>query len=134
MFPIDVDKAQNRFDLIIEDSEFGVKRIFEGWSGGQKNRMALSVYLALNKLASLKSGKSVNFLILDEKFAEVDDESRYIILDMLREEYKGRKIWVISHIKDIGSQFENIVKVEMKNNISNIKVMENVGYEQSQKN
>jgi exonuclease SbcC len=129
-FPIDIQKAQNRFDLIIEDYEFGVKRIFEGWSGGQKGRMALAVYLALNKLASMKSGKSVNFLILDEKFAEIDSESRYLILDMVKNEYYGRKIWVISHVKDIGSQFENIVKVKMKNNISSIEVMENAGYEQ----
>lgn len=129
IFDVNPDKAQNRFDLVIEDYEHKIKRIFEGWSGGQQDRMGLSVYLALNKLASLRSGKAVNFLILDEKFAKIDSEGRYVILDMLKKEYEGRKIWAISHVKEIENQFDNVVKVEMNNGVSNINIIQNEGYE-----
>ncbi len=123
-FMVDPDKATNKLDLFIYDYENGIERIFEGWSGGEKDKMTLSVYLALNKLASLRSGKRVNFLILDEKFSTLGDESKNIF-DMLRNEYGDRKIWMISHVKEIDSEFKEIVNVKKINNISNVQISYN---------
>ena len=123
-FKVDPDKATNKLDLMIYDYENNVERIFEGWSGGEKDKMTLSVYLALNKLASLRSGKKVNFLILDEKFATLGEESRNVF-EMLRNEYGDRKIWMISHVKDIDSEFKEIVNVKKVNKISQIQIIYN---------
>jgi len=121
-FIIDPDKVTNKLDVNINDYENGVERTYEGWSGGERNKMSISVYLALNKLASIRSGKQVNFLILDEKFSSIDSESRLILLEMLRSEYAGRKIWAISHVKDIDNEFEEVVHVQKKNNISTLQI------------
>lgn len=119
-FNVDSEKFNNKLDLMIYDYEHMVDRIYEGWSGGEKDKISLSVYLALNKLASLRSGKKVNFLILDEKFATIDAQSRGMIFEMLRAEYGNRKIWMISHIQDIDSEFREIVTVKKIDNVSKV--------------
>ena len=121
-FQVDPEKVNNKIDMMIYDYDNKVNRIFEGWSGGERDKMSLSVYFALNKLASLKSGKQINFLILDEKFASIDSESRIILFEMLKKEYEGRKIWAISHIKDIEQEFQDIVTIEKRNNISHVTI------------
>lgn len=124
-FIVDPDRASNKLDLMIYDYEHNIERIFEGWSGGEKDKMSLSVYLSLNKLASLRSGKKINFLILDEKFATIDADSRSMIFEMLKNEYGNRKIWMISHIKDIDSEFKEIVNIKKIKQISQLEITYN---------
>lgn len=121
-FKVDPSKTNNKIDIIIHDTEHKVKRIYEGWSGSEKDKMSTSIFLALNKLASLRSGKQVNFLILDEKFSSLDDISLNTMLELLGKEYEGRYIWAISHVKNIENNFRQIVQVEKVNNISTIKI------------
>lgn len=117
-FILDTDKKNNKLDIIITDYNTGVSRPIEGWSGGQKDRMALSVYLALNKLASIKSGKKINFLILDEKFVGVDSINIPQVLSLLSSEKKYRKIMVISHAEKIDGIFNQVVSVKNKNGVT----------------
>jgi len=124
-FLLDTDKKNNKLELIIKDYNTGIERAFEGWSGGQRDRMALAVYLALNKMVSLRSGKSINFLILDEKFVGVDTISIPSILELLKTENKYRKIFVISHIEKIESIFKQVVTVTNKNGVSNFEITNN---------
>jgi DNA repair exonuclease SbcCD ATPase subunit len=124
-FIVNPDKANNKIDVVIYDYDDKVERILEGWSGGERDKMSLSVYLALNKLVSMKSGKMINFLILDEKFASLDDDSRMSVIDMLRKEYKNRNIWVISHVKEIGNNFKQVVYLEKKNKLTSVTIKEN---------
>lgn len=119
-FVADSDKSNNKLDVTILDVENDVERIYEGWSGGEKSKMAISVYIALNKLASLRSGKSIDFIILDEKFSSIDYESRVTLMDMLKNEYKGRKIWAISHVDTLDSEFNQIVEIKKINGISKV--------------
>lgn len=121
-FIADSGKANNKLDVMIYDIENNVERIYEGWSGGEKSKMSISVYLALNKLASLRSGKTIDFLILDEKFSEIDFESRMTLMEMLKNEYKGRKIWAISHVENLDSEFKQIVIAKKINGISKLVV------------
>lgn len=121
-FLIDPDKATNKLDVLIHDYENNVERTYEGWSGGERDKMSMSVYLALNKLASIRSGKQVNFLILDEKFSSIDSESRLVLLEMLKNEYEGRKIWAISHVKDIDTEFDEVVNITKNKNISSFHI------------
>jgi exonuclease SbcC len=124
-FLLDTDKVNNKLEMIIKDYNTGVERIFEGWSGGQRDRMALATYFALNKIISMRNNKKFNFLILDEKFVGVDYESRSAIFSMLRKENKYRKIFVISHIENIENEFNEIVNVTNKNGVSNFEIKKN---------
>jgi exonuclease SbcC len=120
LFKVEPDKLTNRLSIDIEDYEHHIKRPFEGWSGGQKAEMALSVFLALNKLASLRSGKKLNFLILDEKFSSIDSESRNTVIEILKEQQAGKKIWVISHVENIDVHFNQVFKATMNDGVSKL--------------
>ena len=88
-FTVDYEKMQNKLNIIIYDYENKIERIYEGWSGGERGTMDLSIFLALNKLASIRSGKNIKFLILDEKFANLDYEIRNKVFEMLNKSLEG---------------------------------------------
>lgn len=121
-FKLDPKKATNKLDIIIHDRDNKLSRAIEGFSGGQRNKMSMSVYLALNKLASMRSGKKIDFLILDEKFASIDSKTRPLVLEMLKSEHKDRKIFAISHVDDIEKEFNEVVYFNMKNGITKLNV------------
>lgn len=124
-FNVNPNKASNKVDVYILDYVHNVKRIFEGWSGGEKGKMSLSVYLALNKMACMRYGKKINFVILDEKLANLDSKDVSKVLEMLQDEYKDRKIFTISHVRGIEEEFNQVVQIEKVNHISRIK---KIGY------
>jgi DNA repair exonuclease SbcCD ATPase subunit len=119
---MDVEKSINKLNVEIFDYEHKVKRIFEGWSGGEKDKLSLALNLALNRLASLRSGKEPKFIILDEKFARIDSESRNLVFEMLKDECEDRKVFAISHVEGIDSEFSQIVSVNKVKHISEIKI------------
>jgi DNA repair exonuclease SbcCD ATPase subunit len=110
--------SHKKIDVIINSN--GRKRIFEGYNVGCQHQMALSSFMALNRLASLRSGKSVNFLLLDEKFASLDNESRDDVFNLLRHNYKDRKLFAISHLEGIESEFNEVVDVKFLNGVSSL--------------
>jgi DNA repair exonuclease SbcCD ATPase subunit len=124
-FTVDPNKNSNKLDITIHDYENGVDRIFEGWCGGEKDSMCMCTFMALNKLASVRNKKQIPFIILDEKFASVESEKRTKWLDMLRREYKGRKIWAISHAHGIETEFDQIVKMTKQNHVSSFEIVNN---------
>jgi len=119
-FTVDYEKMQNKLNIIIYDYENKIERIYEGWSGGERGTMDLSIFLALNKLASIRSGKNIKFLILDEKFANLDYEIRNKVFEMLNNE-KHRKIFCISHVAGIETEFVQVFNIQKYNGISNLK-------------
>lgn len=121
---VDPLRVNDRLDVIITDKR-GVKpkqRIFEGWSGGQKDGMSIASFLALNKLASQVSGCKINFLLLDERFSSIDSNKRAEIFELLRESRGDRKLLAISHVEDIEGEFNEIVRVHNENGISRLEV------------
>ena len=118
---MDVDpiKATNRLPIFIRYDD-GTKRIYEGWNGGAQLQMSMANFMALNKLASLRSGKRVNFLLLDEKFASVDTEARADILELLRNTYTDRKLFAISHVEGIEPEFDQVIRIKSNNRVSEI--------------
>jgi DNA repair exonuclease SbcCD ATPase subunit len=121
---LNTDRKNNKLDIIINDYENGKSRAIEGFSGGQRERMALATYLALNKLATIKSGKRINFLILDEKFVGVDAMNIPQVISLLADESDSRKIMVISHAEKIESGFKQIVYVNNKKGVTGFEIKE----------
>jgi DNA repair exonuclease SbcCD ATPase subunit len=122
-FIVDPARITDKLDIIITDTEYGVSRPIEGWSGGEQQRMSLAVYVALNRLAYMRSKKSLNFIIMDEKLIGVDIDSRSTILEAIREEFSGRKVIFISHIQSIEHEFRQVIKVEKKNRITKYEII-----------
>lgn len=116
---VDPSRAQNKVDIVIKYDD-GTRRIFEGWNGGAQAQMSTAMFMALNKVASMRSGKNVNFIVLDEKFASIDSEARQDVLELLREVYSDRKLYAISHIDGIESSFDQVFRITSKNGISQI--------------
>jgi DNA repair exonuclease SbcCD ATPase subunit len=116
-------RKKSKLDIIIEDYEYGIKRIFEGYSGGQGRKMALAMFMALNKMASLRSGKKINFMILDEKFSNIDSKSRHMAIEMMKNEYSDRKLIAIDHDHSLASEFDNVIEFNLVNGITQTKVV-----------
>lgn len=118
-FDIDLEKSQNKFDMWFKDEETGIVRELFGWSGGQRNRFCIAIYLALNKISALASGRSINFLILDEKLFGFDPETMNSVIEFLQAEVGNqRKIWVVSHDERLESNFSQVLNFYMDKHIS----------------
>jgi DNA repair exonuclease SbcCD ATPase subunit len=126
MLKFDFVKAKkDRLEISIVDYENDRTRIYEGWSGGEKGKMNLCSYISLNKLANIRSGKKIEFLVIDEKLSDVDIESMNKIFTMLKREYAGKKVFVISHIPGIEQNFNQVVTIKKSKGISYIDSIEN---------
>jgi DNA repair exonuclease SbcCD ATPase subunit len=62
----------------------------------------------------------INPVILDEPFDGLDSLGRELIIDILTKISHTRQIWVVDHASEAKSLFNQVVKVEKRNGISNI--------------
>jgi len=100
-------------------------RLFETFSGGEKQRLSLSVYFAFQELAEKMSNAPINILILDEIFASLDNVGRETCINMLKTEtMMNKNIHIITHLEDIEGFFkksEVVTIIKNKNNVSTIR-------------
>ena len=110
-------------------SKYGVKinttsnkeREWRSFSGGEKKRISLAVYFAFQKIAEKFSKQNVNLLLFDEVFGGLDVAGRDMMMELINEYSKYKNIYVITHLEDIMSMFENkIIIVREKNEKSRI--------------
>jgi DNA repair exonuclease SbcCD ATPase subunit len=91
----------------------GKRRSYKRLSGGQRTIANLALRLGFSKVISSRVGVSLNFLILDEPFAFLDNHNRDIVKKVLMELKKSfSQIIVISHVDNI-QDFPNLIKVTM---------------------
>lgn len=91
----------------------GKRRNYKRLSGGQRTIANLALRLGFSKVISSRVGVQLNFLILDEPFAFLDNHNREIVKKILMELKKSfSQIIVISHVDNI-QDFPNLIKVMM---------------------
>ena len=71
-------------------------------SGGEKDRVNLAFTLAFSELVDNR------ILLLDECISSLDSETTNIVLEKLREKYKGKLVIVVSHQANLGF-FDSVV-------------------------
>jgi len=109
-------------DIIIGD-ENGAVREYETYSGGESFRIDFAVRIALSRLVSLRSGVRSPILFIDEGFGSQDqigqDRLREAIQEVSNSEnYKFKKIIVITHLDSLKESFGVALEVKKNENSS----------------
>lgn len=119
-YVVEPDKARNKVDINIINNRNGVKRLIDGYSGGDKRLISLSIYMALNEVARKRSGNSIEFIVLDEKLAQNDSERLDDVFKLLSMQSQEKQVFVISHIDGVSSYFDRSVEIVNTNGVSRL--------------
>lgn len=106
-------------DIILDDnydikiSEDGILYPLEKYSGGEQAISNLALRLAISKfLTEINNGK-VEFVVLDEIFASLDDERKSSLIEVLSSlDRFFNQIFIISHEDTIKSSLDNYISVK----------------------
>lgn len=109
-------KAKISESLVID----GAERSIGSLSGGEFRALSLLLDFAIIEVLSSQYNVDINPVILDEPFDGLDSLGRELIIDILTKISHTRQIWVVDHASEAKSLFNQVVKVEKRNGISNI--------------
>jgi len=85
---------------------------YKGNSGGERRRIDLAVIMALQDLVASRSNKSIDFVLYDEAFENMDNLGCERLIEVLKEKSKGvGTIMVITHNDSLKQLFTKSVKV-----------------------
>jgi exonuclease SbcC len=83
------------------------------FSGGESDLADLCLRLAISRLIAERSGKHINFLVLDEIFGSQDNVRKRNILNMLATlQRQFGQIMLITHIDDVKDAVDELVMVK----------------------
>ena len=119
------------FDLVFEfDESFndviklsGCNEMpYHGFSEGEKARVDLAILFAFRDVSSMKSGSSVNLLLMDEVLdSTLDEIGKTAFFEIMKILPDSVNLFVISHQQDIDDKFDSVIKMEKKNKFSELK-------------
>lgn len=119
-------KENAKGDVVAKFSETlikGGKEVSVGsLSGGEEKGLSLCVDFALLEVLEMQFGMSLNPIILDEPFDGLDIAGREIVIDLLENLARNRQIFVVDHASEAKALFTKTLRVELRNDISTIKV------------
>lgn len=99
-------------------SSTGEEASLSSLSGGEKTAVALAFALALGKISSINAG----FLILDEPTAELDEERRRVLVEVLRSMGRGEagipQLVVVTHDEEVKEAADTICTVSKPGGVS----------------
>lgn len=111
--------TSENFDIIITNED-GIRRKYENYSGGQKQKIRLAVSWALSDLIMERFDKHYNIEIIDECDHSLDELGRAKIIEVMKK--RNKQIFLISQHSDMQSKFDNIIQVNYENGRSSIEV------------
>ena len=82
-------------------------------SGGEKRKINLAVLLALQDLLAFSKKSKSNILFLDEVTENLDDKGISGLCNLLQDLKTKRKIFIITHNKELKSLFEGSDKISI---------------------
>lgn len=120
-----------------EDSKGNFKQVFSqkilvdgqevslgSFSGGEQRRISFAINLALSKIVSNRASKNFNVAFFDEVFDGLDYEGKKNAYSLLSDVFMNQDqkdcILVIDHTTEFQTMFENMIKIEKRNGISQI--------------
>lgn len=113
------DMTDGRYLGLELDDEYNIS-IYDGdakypinrFSGGEMDLANLCLRLAISRLLSDRSGKDLNFLVLDEIFGSQDqNRKRNIMAALSKLENQFSQILLITHIDDVKDLMQNVISV-----------------------
>lgn len=139
--------TDGKYDRVEFDENYGIhvfdgleeKFALEGFSGGERDVVALCARLALSQVIASSAANPPSFLVLDEVFGALDRDRRGQLLDLLGQlsEQTGQfqQLFVISHVDDVRSSpiFSRVWRIiETEEGVSRIEdaTLSRVGFEE----
>ena len=102
---LDIDR-----DYMVNIYEDGVSYRLDRFSGGETDLANLCLRVAISELVAKRSGRAINFLVLDEVFGSQDQQRRKNILQALRNlSDLFSQIFLITHAEDVKDRMENVL-------------------------
>lgn len=109
-------KAKFSEKLIIGDKERSIGAL----SGGEHRCLSLAVDFAVVDVLETMFDISVNPIMLDEPFNDLDASNRERVLDLLEKIATNRQIWIIDHATEVKAMFSTVVRIEKRDGTSSI--------------
>lgn len=104
-------KLDDNYDIFIQEGAdyFPLAK----YSGGEKDISNLALRLAISKFLTETNDGKIEFVVLDEIFASLDDERKASLIEVLNSLDKFfSQIFIISHEDTIKSSLENYISVK----------------------
>ena len=103
--------THGKYDRVRFDENYGIEVFdgdecfkLEGFSGGERDVVALCARLAMSELVGSSALRPPRFLVLDEVFGSLDSERRSQLLETLGSlAYGGhfQQMFIVSHVDDV---------------------------------
>jgi DNA repair exonuclease SbcCD ATPase subunit len=91
-------------------------------SGGELRSISIAADFAILDVLETMFGISLNPIIMDEPFNDLDAVGREQVIDLLEQLSNKKQIFVIDHASEAKSKFSKTILVEKKNDISTINI------------
>jgi len=116
-----VDFEKENIGFFVKYSGLDELKSIKAFSGGEKQRIFISVIFALTKL--LADTNMCNILILDEPFGGLDSDGRNAAIEIIKEFKKQQSIFFSTHIEEIHSEgFEQVWNIYKEGNTSKVQI------------
>lgn len=116
-FEIDLSTARKEFVTLIERDGHIID--YEELSGGEKQLVDISMAFAMNQ--ALTVSKGINIAFLDEVFESLSSDNIELVIQLVKEVYKDKTLFLISHHDSLPFSNAKILEVEKQNGLSSYK-------------
>jgi len=117
------DQYKDRFEIFVSPGPGFEEVRWEMYSGGEKRRLSLALFSAMNDLAKSRATKPIGFSMFDEITESLDKTGQTYILELLKMQYdQGKRIWTISHLDQVKDSFSERITFIKEGGISRLEV------------
>lgn len=113
-FEIDLSSTRKEFCTLIEKD--GHIMDYDELSGGEKQLVDISMAFAMNQALTISKG--INIAFLDEVFESLSSDNIELVIQLVREVYKDKTLFLISHHDSLPFSNVKILEVEKQNGLS----------------
>ena len=118
-FGVNLDSARKDFVTTIERDDIIME--YDELSGGEKQLVNISLALAMNELLTVSQGFNIAFM--DEVFESLSSENIELVTSLIREIFKDKTLFLITHQNTIPLGNVKILQVEKVKGLSSYKVL-----------
>lgn len=118
-FGVNLDSVRKDFVTTIERDDIIME--YDELSGGEKQLVNISLALAMNELLTVSQGFNIAFM--DEVFESLSSENIELVTSLIREIFKDKTLFLITHQNTIPLGNVKILQVEKVKGLSSYKVL-----------
>lgn len=113
-FEIDLSSTRKEFCTLIEKDGHIID--YDELSGGEKQLVDISMAFAMNQALTISKG--INIAFLDEVFESLSSDNIELVIQLVKDVYKDKTLFLISHHDSLPFSNVKILEVEKRNGLS----------------